>query len=478
MKKIITAIVIAMLAVIFTVSVSAETYIRGDFNMDGKVSASDARLILRVGASLDSATEQQKLISDMNDDGKITAADARTVLRISAKLEDGKGEISIGGSTAEPEEKTELLSGISMSIEDFMKKFGGMRELDTTNGTISYTNDYVTVVSDPKMITPGNINSISITGGDYMLCGVYPGMSVDDALATLKDARWIVKQENASQVVLSKVGMNIMIAKSGDTVTFVEYYLGVSVVRPDEQDTSATQPPETTTKPPETTTQPPETTTKPPETTTQTPITNEAFNNLPEQAKAFLLGNFSLKGYTYNKDKREAVTMHITKDNIKAGMLMDMGDGTSMNVDVLIRNPNGKSTIYLISEETKKYCELGSVLLGLVGIKPEDLTLNYRAIDPNKVVISEKKKQEGPILYTVYNVKSSTESCDIYMVGEDIKRIYSYNNLEIPVNQMEIDEFSVHVPGSEFSLDKYEKAFITEVFGLDIDFGDLIGGIF
>lgn len=293
-----------------------------------------------------------------------------------------------------------------------------------------------------------------------MLCGVYPGMSVDDALATLKDARWIVKQENASQVVLSKVGMNIMIAKSGDTVTFVEYYLGVSVVRPDEQDTSATQPPETTTKPPETTT-------KPPETTTQTPITNEAFNNLPEQAKAFLLGNFSLKGYTYNKDQREAVTMHITKDNIKAGMLMDMGDGTSMDMDILIQNPNGKSTIYIISKDTKKYCELSSLLLGVVGLKPEDLTLNYKAVDPNKVVISEKKKQEGPTLYTVYNIKSKTESCDIYMVGDQIKRIYSYDNLGIPINQMEINEFSAHVSESEYSLDIYEKARFMEVFGLD-----------
>lgn len=473
MKKIITALVIVVLAVIFTVSVSAETYIRGDFNMDGRINASDARLVLRVAASLDSATENQKLIADMNDDGKITASDARTILRVSAQLEDSKGEISIG----ETEEKTELLSGISMSIDDFMKKFGGMRELDTSDGTISYANDYVTVVSDPKMIISGNINSISITGGDYMLCGVYAGMSVDEALATLKDARWIVQQETASQVVLSKVGMNIKIAKSGDTVTFVEYYLGVSVVRPDDQDTSTTQPPENTTKPPETTTQPPETTTKPPETTTQAPITNEAFNNLPEQAKAFLNGNFSLKGYTYNKAQREAVAMYITKDNIKAGMSMDMGDGTFMDMDVLIHNPNGNSKIYIIANETKKYCELGSFLLGLVGLKPEDVALNYKAVDPNKVVISEEKKQEGPTLYTVYNIKSETESCDIYMVGDEIKRIYSYDNLGIPINQMEINEFSAHVPESEFSLDRYEKASFVELFGLDFDISDIIGGI-
>ena len=333
MKKFLAALVVVMLAVIFTVGASAETYLRGDINKDGKLSASDARATLRIGAKLDEATEEQKLIADMNDDGKISATDARTILRISAKLEDPKGEISIGGNSGTETAKTELSSGISMSFKDFMKKFGGMRELDTTDGTISYTNDYVTVVSDPKMITSGNINSISITGGDYMLCGVYAGMPVDEALTTLKGAKWIVDSETAAQVTLSKVGMKITLAKAGDVVSFVEYYLGISIVTPDDTTTSTT---ETTTQPPETTTQPPETTTKPSETTTKPPATSEDFDKLPDQAKAFLLGNFSLTGYTYNGSSRDYVSMHVTKDNVRCGMMMESEDGEPMDVKKIV----------------------------------------------------------------------------------------------------------------------------------------------
>ena len=461
MKKIMAALVVVMLSVIFTVGASAETYLRGDINTDGRISASDARLVLRIGAKLDEATETQKLIADMNDDGKISATDARTILRISAKIEDPKGEISIGG-TEKPQERTELSGGISMSFKDFMKEFGGMRELDTTDGTISYTNDYVTAVSDPKMISSGNINSISITGGDYMLCGVYAGMPVDEALSTLKGAKWIVKEENASQVVLSKVGMNIKIAKAGDVVTFVEYYLGVSVVRPDDQATSTTetttQPPETTTQPPETTTQPPETTTQPPETSTNPPVSNEDFDKLPEQAKAFLLGNFSLTGYTYNKDQRDLVSMYVTKDNVKCGMTMDSGDGKPMSMDILITDVRGSSTTYIICNDTKKYCKLDAISMGFLGLNPDSLNLSFSSIDPSKVTVSTRTVKEGMVEYTVYTIKSESESSEIYMIGDNIKRICSYDAKNLLVNRIDVESFSAKVPASAFSLDKYKKA--------------------
>lgn len=470
MKKILAALVVVMLAVIFTVGASAETYLRGDINKDGKLSASDARATLRIGAKLDEATEEQKLIADMNEDGKISATDARTILRISAKLEDSKGEISIGGNSGEETERTELSSGISMSFKDFMKKFGGMREFETTDGTIAYTNDYVTVVSDPKMITSGNINSISITGGDYMLCGVYAGMPVDEALSTLKSAKWIVDNENANQVTLSKVGMKITLAKTGDVVSFIEYYLGISIVTPDETTTqppeTTTQPPETTTQPPETTTQPPETTTKPPETTTNPPetttkpsATSEDFEKLPEQAKAFLLGNFSLTGYTYNGGNRDYVSMHVTKDNVRCGMMMESEDGEPMDVDVLITDMNSKSAAtYLVSNDTKKYCKLDSITMGILGLKPEDFKLSFTSIDPAKVTVEIKTVKEGMTEYTSYTMKAGAEISEVYMIGENIKRICSYDTKGVLVSRFDVETFSVGVPASAFSLDGYKKA--------------------
>lgn len=62
-------------------------YEQGDVNMDGKVSAADARLALRISASLEKLTDEILAIGDMTGDNKITAADARKILRKSAKLD-------------------------------------------------------------------------------------------------------------------------------------------------------------------------------------------------------------------------------------------------------------------------------------------------------------------------------------------------------------------------------------------------------
>ena len=63
-------------------------YEKGDVNKDGKVTAADARLALRMAAKIDSTTAEVIEIGDMNDDKKLTAADARLILRKSAKLKD------------------------------------------------------------------------------------------------------------------------------------------------------------------------------------------------------------------------------------------------------------------------------------------------------------------------------------------------------------------------------------------------------
>lgn len=58
----------------------------GDVNNDGRITAADARLILRFSANLQRYTALQKEKSDVNGDGRITAADARIVLRLAASL--------------------------------------------------------------------------------------------------------------------------------------------------------------------------------------------------------------------------------------------------------------------------------------------------------------------------------------------------------------------------------------------------------
>lgn len=57
-----------------------------DFNGNGKVDASDARLVLRVAANMEELNSEDKKKADVNSDSRITAADARIILRIAAKI--------------------------------------------------------------------------------------------------------------------------------------------------------------------------------------------------------------------------------------------------------------------------------------------------------------------------------------------------------------------------------------------------------
>ena len=61
--------------------------LEGDVDNDGKVTAADARKILRIAANLETANDSQTFDNaDVNNDGVITAADAREALRMAAKL--------------------------------------------------------------------------------------------------------------------------------------------------------------------------------------------------------------------------------------------------------------------------------------------------------------------------------------------------------------------------------------------------------
>lgn len=58
----------------------------GDVDTDGKITAADARLILRRAAKLVTFTPEQDKLADVDGDGRITSNDAREVLRVSANL--------------------------------------------------------------------------------------------------------------------------------------------------------------------------------------------------------------------------------------------------------------------------------------------------------------------------------------------------------------------------------------------------------
>lgn len=71
----------------FAVEKSETTIKLGDVDMDGNITAADARLTLRYSVGLESFTGKMKAAANVNRDNAITAADARTVLRASVGLE-------------------------------------------------------------------------------------------------------------------------------------------------------------------------------------------------------------------------------------------------------------------------------------------------------------------------------------------------------------------------------------------------------
>ena len=60
--------------------------VTGDLDSDGKVTAADARLLLRASAKIDNLTGAFSVAADVNLDGKITAADARKTLLVAANM--------------------------------------------------------------------------------------------------------------------------------------------------------------------------------------------------------------------------------------------------------------------------------------------------------------------------------------------------------------------------------------------------------
>lgn len=62
--------------------------IKGDVNGDGRVTAADARLVLRAAAKIETFTDEVAALAEVTGDGKVTAADARKILRVAAKVDE------------------------------------------------------------------------------------------------------------------------------------------------------------------------------------------------------------------------------------------------------------------------------------------------------------------------------------------------------------------------------------------------------
>lgn len=67
-------------------NIAYKSYLQGDVDGDGNVTAADARLALRAASQLELLNDVEKYAADINGDGKITAADARLILNMAAEV--------------------------------------------------------------------------------------------------------------------------------------------------------------------------------------------------------------------------------------------------------------------------------------------------------------------------------------------------------------------------------------------------------
>lgn len=90
MKKILSTLFLFALLFLLCLGVSAKIVLLGDVDMSGKVTASDARTVLRVSAQLETIDKVIIPIADADKNGKITSSDARKILRIASKLDENE----------------------------------------------------------------------------------------------------------------------------------------------------------------------------------------------------------------------------------------------------------------------------------------------------------------------------------------------------------------------------------------------------
>lgn len=112
MKKLFVLLVICIAVFVGMLITSFASEKIGDVNNDGKITAADARLVLRHSASLERLPDSVLINADADGNGRITAADARLILRVSANLDSFKEknpttELTTEKQTsAKPEETT------------------------------------------------------------------------------------------------------------------------------------------------------------------------------------------------------------------------------------------------------------------------------------------------------------------------------------------------------------------------------------
>ena len=177
MKKFMSVLLAAVLA--FSMSAAVFAAGNGDIDNDGKVTASDARTILRAAVGLATLSAEKKQLADLDLDGIITAADARIALRIAVGLEtaadklyaneyevllggyycaaftvteyDGGQSVSSRSVKTAFTPKTQYFSGKTDLLNDFAQSYGIEAPADGISVSLLFAEDGEIYLTDNNM---------------------------------------------------------------------------------------------------------------------------------------------------------------------------------------------------------------------------------------------------------------------------------------------------------------------------------------
>ena len=181
-KKIISILISVMMVLSLALPAYAfdrnPDYSLGDVDGNGKISAADARKILRHAAQVDNLSDAQLWAADIDGNNKISASDARIALRISATLDSIdkyiKEDETDKDTDADTDTSTELSGYLGGNVAAMEKALG----VKFSNADSNYTSDVCNVVAEGS--SGANIKTITLfTANGYSLCGVKIGDNLD-----------------------------------------------------------------------------------------------------------------------------------------------------------------------------------------------------------------------------------------------------------------------------------------------------------
>ena len=181
--------------------------IYGDADLDGKVTAADARYVLRVSAKLEAPlTGAAFVCSDINNDSKISADDARLILRIAAKLD------SAESVNAMPRSTYDTLSYVAKVLDQSKNKAGysvlsyqSIKEYKMAANPQTYFNEFKKELVSEKKAAAVKYEA----GTDDAIKNLYEvtlldSSAVKSSSCVLKDGKYVITIVLNKETVSSK----------------------------------------------------------------------------------------------------------------------------------------------------------------------------------------------------------------------------------------------------------------------------------